>query len=45
MAAPWLWAIIAGLGPATFPLGLTLINLRTRTPAGSAALSGFTLPP
>ena len=41
MAAPWLWAIIAGLGPATFPLGLTLINLRTRTPAGSAALSGF----
>ena len=41
MQAPWLWAIIAGLGPSTFPLGLTLINLRTRTPAGSAALSGF----
>ncbi len=41
MAAPWLWVAIAGLGPSTFPLGLTLINLRTRTPAGSAALSGF----
>jgi len=41
MRAPWLWAIVAGLGPSTFPLGLTLINLRTRTPAGSAALSGF----
>ncbi|TDB26923.1 MFS transporter [Stenotrophomonas sp. ATCM1_4] len=41
MKAPWLWAIIAGLGPSTFPLGLTLINLRTRTQAGSAALSGF----
>ena len=41
MAAPWAWVTIAGLGPSTFPLGLTLINLRTRTPAGSAALSGF----
>ena len=42
MAAPWLWAILVGIGGCTFPLGLTLINLRTRTPAGSAALSGFT---
>ena len=42
MSAPLLWAVIAGLGPSTFPLGLTLINLRTRTPDGSAALSGFT---
>ncbi len=33
--------ILLGLGPSTFPLALTLINLRTRTPAGSAALSGF----
>lgn len=41
MQAPWLWVVIAGLGPSTFPLGLTLINLRTRTTAGSAALSGF----
>ncbi|WP_144898909.1 CynX/NimT family MFS transporter [Luteimonas cucumeris] len=41
MAAPLLWVALLGLGPSTFPLALTLINLRTRTPAGSAALSGF----
>lgn len=41
MAAPLLWVPLVGLGASTFPLGLTLINLRTRTPAGSAALSGF----
>jgi CP family cyanate transporter-like MFS transporter len=41
MAAPLLWVPLIGLGPSTFPLGLTLINLRTRTPAGSASLSGF----
>ncbi|MFC6011245.1 MFS transporter [Nocardia lasii] len=37
-----LWVLLLGLGPATFPMALTLINLRTRTPQGSAALSGFT---
>lgn len=42
MSAPVLWVAILGLGPSTFPMTLTLINLRTRTPAGSAALSGFT---
>jgi len=42
MSAPWLWTALLGMGASTFPLGLTLINLRTRTPAGSAALSGFT---
>ncbi|WP_133479572.1 MFS transporter [Cognatilysobacter segetis] len=36
-----LWAALLGLAGATFPLALTLINLRTRTPAGSARLSGF----
>lgn len=41
MQAPVLWVALLGLGPSTFPLALTLINLRTRTPAGSAALSGF----
>ena len=41
MKAPILWAVLMGLGPSTFPLALTLINLRTRSPAGSAALSGF----
>lgn len=42
MSVPVLWVVILGLGPSTFPMALTLINLRTRTPAGSAALSGFT---
>jgi CP family cyanate transporter-like MFS transporter len=42
MAVPILWIVAVGLGPSTFPMSLTLINLRTRTGAGSAALSGFT---
>jgi CP family cyanate transporter-like MFS transporter len=42
MAQPVLWVALLGLGPSTFPLALVLINLRTRTPGGSAALSGFT---
>ncbi|NYZ64043.1 MFS transporter [Luteimonas deserti] len=41
LAAPVLWVTLLGLGASTFPLSLTLINLRTRTPVGSAALSGF----
>lgn len=41
MKLPFLWAVLMGLGPSTFPLSLTLVNLRTRSPAGSAALSGF----
>ncbi|MBY0441073.1 MAG: MFS transporter [Mycobacteriaceae bacterium] len=35
------WVIFLGLGPTTFPAVLTLINLRCRTAAGSARLSGF----
>ena len=35
------WVIALGLGPTTFPMALTLVNLRTRTGAGSASLSGF----
>lgn len=42
MGLPVLWVALIGLGPSTFPMSLTMINLRTRTPAGSAALSGFT---
>ena len=38
----WPWALLVGAGTATFPLILTLIGLRARTPAGTAALSGFT---
>ncbi|WP_454831399.1 CynX/NimT family MFS transporter [Pseudoxanthomonas wuyuanensis] len=41
MSAPLLWVALLGIGPSTFPLSLTLINLRTRTPAGSSSLSGF----
>ncbi|KQZ07450.1 ABC transporter permease [Agromyces sp. Root1464] len=37
----WLWVALAGTGPLLFPLALVLINLRTRTHAGSVALSGF----
>ncbi|MFY2788169.1 MFS transporter [Rhodococcus sp. MALMAid1271] len=36
------WVCLIGLGTMTFPMSLTLINLRTRTPAGSSSLSGFT---
>ena len=35
-------ALLIGVGACTFPLALTLIGLRSRTPAGTAALSGFT---
>lgn len=41
MTLTWVWVIALGLGPTTFPMALTLVNLRTRTGAGSAALSGF----
>ncbi len=36
-----LWVALIGLGSLMFPLCLVLINLRTRTPAASVALSGF----
>ena len=39
--ATWVWVVLAGLGASTFPLGLALINLRSRTSAGAVALSGF----
>jgi CP family cyanate transporter-like MFS transporter len=38
----WVWAVFVGIGTTTFPLILTLIGLRARTPEGTAALSGFT---
>jgi len=36
----WLWVLLAGSGPLIFPLCLVLINLRTRSPQASVALSG-----
>jgi MFS transporter, CP family, cyanate transporter len=41
-AGAWLWALLVGTGAAIFPVVLTLIGLRARTSAGTAALSGFT---
>lgn len=38
----WLWVVLCGLGPGAFPMLMALINLRTRTSAGAASLSGFT---
>lgn len=38
----YLWALLVGIGASTFPLVLAMIALRARTPAGTAALSGFT---
>jgi len=37
-----LWVVLAGLGPAAFPMCLTLVNLRTATHNGASQLSGFT---
>ncbi|GAB2460792.1 CynX/NimT family MFS transporter [Nocardioides hungaricus] len=36
------WALLIGIATGTFPLILTLIGLRARTPEGTAALSAFT---
>lgn len=41
LTATWLWVIMLGVGPTTFPMALTLINLRTRSSAASSSLSGF----
>jgi CP family cyanate transporter-like MFS transporter len=41
LSGTFVWVLILGLGPSTFPAAMTLINLRCRTGAGSAALSGF----
>lgn len=38
---PWLWVIVLGLSQSMFPLALTLIVLRAKTPAGTIALSSF----
>lgn len=36
-----LWVTFAGLGQGTFAMALLMVNLRSRTLTGSAALSGF----
>ncbi|HEU4511998.1 MAG TPA: MFS transporter [Nocardioidaceae bacterium] len=42
VSGAWLWAVLVGTAASVFPLVLTLISLRARTPEGTAALSGFT---
>ncbi|MGV8966807.1 MAG: MFS transporter [Cellulomonas sp.] len=37
----YLWIGFLGIAPSVFPLVITLLSLRTRTPAGAVALSGF----
>lgn len=37
----WVWMVLAGVGAGTFPLVLTLLGLRARTPAMTATLSAF----
>lgn len=40
-AAPWLWMAILAVAMASFPMILTLLGLRARTPETTAALSTF----
>ena len=40
-AAPVLWVVLIAVSQATFPLALTLLGLRARTPDGTVALSAF----
>ena len=42
VAGAWAWAVLVGIAASVFPVVLTLIGLRARTPGGTAALSGFT---
>ncbi|WP_282202893.1 MFS transporter [Kitasatospora fiedleri] len=38
---PWLWAVLVGLSMCAFPLALTMLGLRARTPGGVTQLSAF----
>jgi CP family cyanate transporter-like MFS transporter len=40
-AAPWLWAVLLGVVNCAFPLALTMIPLRGRSPATVVRLSAF----
>lgn len=41
MSLTLLWIVLSGLGGGGFPLALTLIGLRSATPASAGALAGF----
>ena len=38
-AAPWVWAVCLGIGMGVFPLAVTIISLRARTPSDTRQLS------
>jgi len=38
---PWPWIVLAGLGCMLLNIGLTLVNMRSRTQEGTTALSSF----
>jgi CP family cyanate transporter-like MFS transporter len=40
-AGAWLWVVLVGIAAGSFPLALTLLGLRTRTPETTASLSAF----
>lgn len=40
-AGAFVWVVLVGIGAGAFPLALTLIGLRSRTPATTSALSAF----
>lgn len=40
-SAPWVWAVLFGVGTATLPIALGVIALRTRVPSETAALSAM----
>ena len=42
--APWLWAVLLGLGGFAFPTALALLPARSRDPQITAELSGFCQP-
>ncbi len=37
----WVWMVLSGIGNGMFPLALTMIGLRSRTPETTGALSAF----
>lgn len=41
LTAPWLWALLLGLGGTAFSWVLTMLGQRSRTTGGTAALSSF----
>ncbi|MEU6867191.1 MFS transporter [Streptomyces sp. NPDC046876] len=40
-AGAWLWALLLGISNCAFPLAITMIGLRARTPGGVVRLSAF----